>query len=143
PRANADLTSLEVASTEFTRAPGVATALELVHASVAFDDRKSGLAAARYLEHALRRLPPELRTVLAWLSSPNSTEGDITVQPALVGDATTVEAAEVVRASRGRLINDPRNALNWLDAARAHTVLGNFGKAEEAMRRAAALSPNH
>jgi tetratricopeptide (TPR) repeat protein len=136
-----DITGLELAAKEFHLEPTVATALELVHAAVAFNDPTSGLAAARYLERHLKRLPEELAGVLAWLS-PKSNVDYISEQCSLV-DVTSVEAASVVRSTRSRLLRDPRNVLYWLDSARAHAVLGNFEKAEAAMRRAVFLTPNH
>jgi Tfp pilus assembly protein PilF len=135
--------SLEVALADFARNASIESAVELVHAATCFGEPRAARGAAEFLQRALRRRPVELSSMLSWILHPDDQAPSDGHPRSGFADAPEAHASRVIRANRVHLLNDPRNAVRWLDLARAYTVLGSVQRAERAVLTALSLTPNH
>src|SRR5580658_7740510 len=128
--------------------PGIETAADLMAAATALNRLPVVREAIRYLsEHQrdLRSGPKALLLHAIGIVAPSpSSVPDEGSRAASTSDppAGRSEARGVITGARARLRGTPRDAIAWMDMARAYTTLGQTLQAENAMDRALALAPD-
>lgn len=138
PPPRADLLEREA---EWLHTPNRGIALDLISVaatvefpSVVAKDAAQSLLAQGDLSRLARR------TAVA-VSDPSTMAPQLDLPP--TEDIGEEHAQEQVRQLKRRLRDDPRNALGWAEQARMYVQMGQLPPAEEAMRRALLLAPNH
>lgn len=119
----------------------LATASDAICAAIVAGDARLVRAPCEWLI-GQRDVPPELLRAATRIVSPQANE-PASLASANDLDSSRIEAREIIRNARRRLVEYPRNAARWLDLARAHTVLGHRDAAQRAMKVAITLAPDH
>lgn len=119
----------------------LATASDAICAAIVAGDARLVQAPCEWLI-GQRDVPPELLRAATRIVSPQANE-PASLAAANDLDSSRIEAREIIRNARRRLVEYPRNTARWLDLARAHTVLGHRDAAQRAMNVAITLAPDH
>jgi tetratricopeptide (TPR) repeat protein len=114
--------------------PSLKNAAELVQSSIVVSKQTDSLEAARLLVRDDSTAVPHVRRLA---QSVLATQDDN-----LNAEARPIGRKEVA-AQRSLASFAPRNAIGWTELARAHSANGNFKKAEDALKVARALAPDH
>ncbi len=117
---------------DFRRVPTLSTAADVLGAAIVFNATDLAIGAADFV------LNKGLLATAASVKLANH----VLKLPANPPSESESTRSEIARLRRG-LHLDPRNAIRWLDLARAYTLLGQPHKAEVAVTRALALAPAH
>ncbi len=120
------------------RTPTIITAADAITTATAYGIPDKSRDAAIFLLENQSRTTPDIISLAKWISTNGNNES--IDRPILnVRD----EARQIAHLSRYRLSQTPRNISARLDLSLAYTVLGEFEKAWEEMRRALILCPDH
>lgn len=118
--------------------PIIETASELVSAGLSQGHAKDAVNAAKFLLDNNQQVMP---TVLS-IAEKILLRGDKKiVKENILMPFGTQELRNKIHNLRKSLVEYPRNALMWVDLSRAYAVVGEWGKASDAMARALILAP--
>jgi Tfp pilus assembly protein PilF len=131
-----DLVEQEAAWEQF---PSLHFATDLVSAALVVGPTPTALEAARFILNSAKAssLAQDVAKQILGLDAHSSEPPD-----SRAGDSP-YSARSAIRTLKARLTRDPRNALAWAERARFHTIEGQSGAAERAMRVALALEPTN
>ncbi|GMQ84084.1 MAG: hypothetical protein BMS9Abin06_0839 [Gammaproteobacteria bacterium] len=123
----------------------IATAADAIACAITTGETEQVQHIATFLldheAHTTKHVHQLANHVLFMTVKSHSSEGLEHVQTSL--DSTETMARAIVRASRARLRQNPRNLLAHIDLSRAYTILGQNKHAVHAMENALRVAPSH
>jgi tetratricopeptide (TPR) repeat protein len=129
----------------FKESRGIYEAADVVSAAIVLGLEQSEDArdAARVLYDSHLPIGRQFAEQILLQSSSADTFPEFRSELALAAERSTQEDRERIARLRRIVRRQPRSALQWLDLALAHTVLGNLRQAQKAINVAMALSDNN
>jgi tetratricopeptide (TPR) repeat protein len=110
--------------------PTLPFASEVVAGAIVLGRESEALDAATFVVAMVDGVPPAVRKVAEQVIDPSGSNAERAEQPIAARDL------------RGRLREDPRNSIAWVDLALHHSKVGALRKARRAMDVAVELAPN-
>lgn len=116
-------------------------ATELVTAALVEGEGERGRIAAEFLIKQGKKVPPTVALIAKRVLDPSIDLTTGSCSEGAILKSSEDEPADLIRNTRKSISRSPRNALLWVDLARAYTVLGQQRQAIKAMEVALGLQP--
>ena len=128
---------------DWERSPTLGNAIELVSCGVGGGWHEEVLSAARYLYNYSSELSQQANQLIQVVLPPSGQRVEGFHPESSIESLYFDSTRNGVAKARTRVRRDPRNALAWIDLARAYAILGHEEKAISSISSALFLAPNH
>lgn len=146
-----DLSSIELEQhrLDWEENPTIGHAIDLVSSAIVNDDKEIAEDAARFiLEHPLRSglIATDLANSILEAANGKGSDSEFSEYSGPLQNIRELTVAQVrsrLKTLKNKLVDDPRDALSWLDLAFNHSRIGQATQAKRAVSNAVALQPDH